>query len=189
MMYKVFSQISNSQPARVPSLARVLGIDPGLTRCGFAVIESGPSALAFDVIRTPSDWGSPDRILHIASEIESVISHWQPELVAIEEVFAQQNLRSVMSVAQISGALMFLAKRLGLQVQLVTPTAVKLAVTGSGAAAKPEVSNMVTRHFKLKEQPKPADVSDALAIAFTALQRLSTPALQRWVEAERNSKR
>lgn len=167
----------------------MLGIDPGLTRCGFAVADTGPTAVEFGVIRTPADWDIADRIHHIASGIQSLISRFSPDLLAIEEVFAQQNLRSVMSVAQLSGSIIFLAKEAGMQVQLVTPTAVKLAVTGSGGSAKTAVSNMVVRHFKLTEPPRPADVADALAISLTALQRLGTPARMRWVEAEKNARR
>jgi len=170
-------------------LTRVLGIDPGLTRCGFAVADTGPVAVEFGVIRTPAEWDLADRIHHIASEIQSLIGRLCPDILAIEEVFAQQNLRSVMSVAQVSGSIIYLAKQAGMKVQLVTPTAVKLAVTGSGGAAKSAVSNMVVRHYKLKEPPRPADVADALAISLTALQKLGTPARTRWVEAEQNARR
>ncbi|MEY3028965.1 MAG: crossover junction endodeoxyribonuclease RuvC [Actinomycetota bacterium] len=167
---------------------RVLGIDPGLTRCGFAIVESGPKALEFGLLKTPAEWQLDQRIHFIAKGIEDLIDNYKPEIFAIEEVFAQQNLRSVMSVAQVSGALIFVAKRAGIESRLITPTAVKSSVAGSGTASKDAVARMVLRHFGLKEAPKPADVADALAVALAALQESQTPARRRWVEAQRSAK-
>ena len=167
----------------------MLGIDPGLTRCGFAVVEVGPRAVEFGVLRTPADWNLQDRIHFIASSVQGLIERFEPSHFAIEEVFAQQNLRSVMSVAQVSGALIFLAKQAELEVSLLTPTAVKSLVAGSGSATKEAVAKMVIRHFGLKQTPKPADVADALAVAIAAMTPSETPAKQRWVEAQRKSKR
>ncbi len=189
MTCKTFMPISRQLPTRTASLTRVLGVDPGLTRCGFAVVDSGPVAVEYGVIRTPADWSLADRIHFIASEAQRLIAAFRPELLAIEEVFAQQNLKSVMSVAQVSGALIYLAKQADMQVQLVTPTAVKLAVTGSGGSDKSSVANMIVRHYKLAEPPKPADVADALAVAYAAIQKLGTPARLRWVEAEQKARR
>jgi crossover junction endodeoxyribonuclease RuvC len=188
-MFKAFMPITNQSRARAISLTRVLGIDPGLTRCGYAIVEAGPKAVEFGVLRTPADWKLEARIHFIADAFRDLIGKYQPSLVAIEEVFAQQNLRSVMSVAQVSGALIYLAKQADLEIRLITPTAVKSTVAGSGAATKEAVSRMVVRRFNLQQAPKPADVADALAIAFAAMLQSETPARKRWVEAQQNAKR
>jgi crossover junction endodeoxyribonuclease RuvC len=124
--------------------------------------------------------------------LNQIISVHKPVLIAIERVFAQANLRSVMGVAQISGALMALAFKHDIPLEFFTPSEVKLAVTGSGRADKVQVSEMVKRTLNLQETPKPADVADALAVAICASKRaqgLGTNAQQKWVAAAKSANR
>ena len=148
---------------------RVLGVDPGLTRCGLGVVEGSPgrppTLVAVGVIRTPADLDVAKRLVQIEAGIEEWIEKHRPDAVAVERVFAQQNVRTVMGTAQASGIAMVVAARRGLPVALHTPSEVKAAVTGSGRADKDQVTTMVTRILKLAERPTPADAADALALA------------------------
>ncbi|WP_405067441.1 crossover junction endodeoxyribonuclease RuvC [Kribbella sp. NBC_01510] len=148
---------------------RVLGVDPGLTRCGLGIVEGTPgkppTLVAVGVIRTPSDLDVAKRLVRIEAELEEWITKHRPDAVAVERVFAQQNVRTVMGTAQASGVAMVVAARRGLPVALHTPSEVKAAVTGSGRADKEQVTTMVTRILKLAERPTPADAADALALA------------------------
>jgi crossover junction endodeoxyribonuclease RuvC len=148
---------------------RVLGVDPGLTRCGLGVVEGTPgrppTMIAVGVIRTPADLDVAKRLVRIEAELEEWIIEHRPDAVAVERVFAQQNVRTVMGTAQASGVAMVVAARRGLPVALHTPSEVKAAVTGSGRAGKEQVTTMVTRILKLAERPTPADAADALALA------------------------
>jgi crossover junction endodeoxyribonuclease RuvC len=113
-------------------------------------------------------------------------------MIALERVFAQANLRSVMGVAQVSGTLMAIAYEAKIPLQFFTPSEVKAAVTGNGRATKDQVAMMVTRILKLKEVPKPADVADALAVALCASKRgvaVGTSAQQQWVAAAKKASR
>ena len=148
---------------------RVLGVDPGLTRCGLGIVEGTPgkppTLVAVGVIRTPADLDVAKRLVRIEAELEEWITEHRPDAVAVERVFAQQNVRTVMGTAQASGVAMVVAARRGLPVALHTPSEVKAAVTGSGRADKEQVTTMVTRILKLAERPTPADAADALALA------------------------
>lgn len=148
---------------------RVLGIDPGLTRCGVGVIESAPGRLVslihVDVLRTPSNMPLEQRLASIHFELSDLISRYQPQAIAIERVFAQSNVRTVMGTAQVSGIGLLLAAQMGIAVQTYTPSEVKAAVSGNGRADKAQVTSMVTRILNLNNPPKPADAADALAIA------------------------
>jgi crossover junction endodeoxyribonuclease RuvC len=148
---------------------RVLGVDPGLTRCGLGIVEGTPgkppAMVAVGVIRTPADLDVAKRLVQIEAELEEWITKYRPDAVAVERVFAQQNVRTVMGTAQASGVAMVVAARRGLPVALHTPSEVKAAVTGSGRAGKEQVTTMVTRILKLAERPTPADAADALALA------------------------
>jgi crossover junction endodeoxyribonuclease RuvC len=147
----------------------VLGVDPGLTRCGIGVVDGAtgrPLELVhFGVIRTPTDAAPADRLLVIADALTALIAQYRPDAVAVERVFSQQNVRTVMGTAQVSGLAMVAAARAGARVALHTPTEVKAAVTGSGAAQKAQVGAMVARLLRQSEVPKPADAADALALA------------------------
>ncbi len=154
---------------------RVLGVDPGLTRCGLGVVEGTagrpPALVAVGVIRTPADLDVAKRLVRIETELEEWIIEHKPDAVAVERVFAQQNVRTVMGTAQASGVAMVVAARRGLPVALHTPSEVKAAVTGSGRAGKEQVTTMVTRILKLDERPTPADAADALALAICHIWR------------------
>lgn len=148
---------------------KILGIDPGLTRCGFGLIEkTGPRQVSFldvGVLRTDAEVAIEVRIGSLARAIEELIVRHAPGAIAIERVFAQANLRSVMGTAQISGVVLNLAFQHGIPIAFHTPTEVKAAVTGSGRADKAQVGFMVAKILNLNEIPKPADAADSLAIA------------------------
>ncbi|MFG1819945.1 crossover junction endodeoxyribonuclease RuvC [Kribbella sp. NPDC049174] len=157
---------------------RVLGVDPGLTRCGLGIVEGSPgkppALVAVGVIRTPADLDVAKRLVRIEVELEEWIDKHRPDAVAVERVFAQHNVRTVMGTAQASGVAMVVAARRGLPVALHTPSEVKAAVTGSGRAGKEQVTTMVTRILKLAERPTPADAADALALAICHVWRGGT---------------
>jgi len=154
---------------------RVLGIDPGLTRCGVGVVEGDvgrPLTLVdVGVIRTSSSVAVPDRLVTIERGIEAWIEEHLPDAVAVERVFARSDVSTVMGTAQASGIAMVVAARRGLPVALHTPSEVKAAVSGSGRADKAQVGLMVTRILRLDAMPKPADAADALALAITHIWR------------------
>ncbi len=148
---------------------RVLGIDPGLTRCGVAVIAGAPGrrldALHIGVITTSPDLPLPERLLLVEQALESLVEQFEPDVVAVERVFSQHNVRSAMGTAQAAAMGFLVAARRGIPVASHTPTEVKAAVTGNGRADKAQVTAMVTRLLQLPEPPKPADAADAVAIA------------------------
>lgn len=154
---------------------RVLGVDPGLTRCGLGIVEGtvGRPLTMVDVgvARTAPDLAIEKRLLSIESEIDAWVLKHRPDVVAVERVFSQHNLRTVMGTAQASGIAMLVAARHGLPVVLHTPSEVKASVTGSGRADKVQVTAMVTRLLRLKEAPRPADAADALALAICHIWR------------------
>lgn len=154
---------------------RVLGVDPGLTRCGVGVVEgvAGRSLIlrGVGVVRTPVDTDLGHRLVAIEQGIEQWLDEYQPEFVAVERVFSQHNVRTVMGTAQASAVAMLCAARRGLPVALHTPSEVKAAVTGSGRADKAQVGAMVTRLLRLDAPPKPADAADALALAICHIWR------------------
>lgn len=182
---------------------RVLGVDPGLTRCGVGVVDVArnrtATLVAVDVIRTSKDDPLEKRLLEIGAGVERILDEYTPDAVALERVFAQQNLRTVMGVAQASGVVLLVSARRGLSVGLHTPTEVKAALTGYGGAEKKQLGAMVARVLRLDEVPKPADASDALALAICHAWRGAgtvapgsgdlTPAQEAWRAAERSAGR
>jgi crossover junction endodeoxyribonuclease RuvC len=148
---------------------RVLGVDPGLTRCGLGVVEGMAGrklmAVGFDVARTPATDDVALRLLALEREIEQWIARYRPDVVAVERVFSQHNVRTVMGTAQAAAVAITCAARAGIPVVLHTPSEVKAAVTGNGRADKQQVTTMVTRLLNLDAPPKPADTADALALA------------------------
>lgn len=148
---------------------RVLGVDPGLTRCGLGVVEGVPGRklrmVAVGVVRTPPTDELGDRLVLIERAMEEWLDLHEPDAVAVERVFSQHNVRTVMGTAQASAVAIVAAARRGIPVALHTPSEVKAAVTGSGRAEKAQVGAMVTRLLGLVEQPTPADAADALALA------------------------
>ncbi|NUS54027.1 MAG: crossover junction endodeoxyribonuclease RuvC [Streptomycetaceae bacterium] len=165
---------------------RVFGVDPGLTRCGLAVVDGGSgrsvTAVDVDVVRTPADMVLAERLLAIATAAEHWLDTHQPTVIAVERVFSQHNVRTVMGTAQAGGVIALSAARRGLPVVFHTPSQVKAAVTGSGSAGKAQVTSMVTRILGLKVQPSPADAADALALAICHCWR--APLLERTARAE-----
>jgi crossover junction endodeoxyribonuclease RuvC len=154
---------------------RVLGIDPGLTRCGMGVVDGDvgrPLALVdVNVLRTSSSDPVPTRLVTIEKGVEAWIEEYAPDAVAIERVFARSDVSTIMGTAQASGIAMVVAARRGLPVALHTPSEVKAAVSGSGRADKAQVAAMVARILRLPAPPKPADAADALALAITHVWR------------------
>ncbi len=148
---------------------RVLGVDPGLTRCGLGVVDGQVGRplrmVAVDVLRTPAGDPVGRRLVEIEARIEEWLDRYAPDAVAVEQVFSQHNVKTVMGTAQASGVALVAAARRGLPVALHTPSEVKAAVTGSGRADKQQVTTMVTRLLRLSERPAPADAADALALA------------------------
>ncbi len=183
---------------------RVLGIDPGLTRCGFGVVDVAPNRsavlVAVGVIRTDPELPIERRLLAIGTGLDALIAAHSPTQMAVERVFAQHNLRTVMGTAQAAGLVLERAARNGIPVGMHTPSEVKAAVTGYGNADKRQVTAMVTRILGLEVAPKPADAADALALALchawgagrsagASADGALTPAQRAWHEAERQTAR
>lgn len=147
----------------------VLGVDPGLTRCGIGVVRGSVgrplTMIDVGVVRTPPDLDIARRLHQLEQALEARIVEHRPDVVAVERVFAQHNVRTVMGTAQASAIAMVVAARHGIAVHLHTPSEVKASVTGSGRADKAQVAQMVTRLLRLAEAPKPVDATDALALA------------------------
>lgn len=154
---------------------RVLGVDPGLTRCGLGVVDGGPGravrCVAVDVLRTPPEGELGTRLVAVAEEVERWVAQYRPDVVAVERVFSQHNVRTAMGTAQVGGVVALVAARQGLPVAFHTPSEVKAAVTGSGRAGKEQVTIMITRLLGLPARPRPADAADALALAVCHLWR------------------
>ncbi|MDN6424846.1 MAG: crossover junction endodeoxyribonuclease RuvC [Bifidobacterium crudilactis] len=147
----------------------ILGVDPGLTRCGVGVIEAGASRrLSFihvDVVRSAPAQSQVIRLLTIFNGLSAKMDAFAPDAVSIERVFAQSNRNTVLGTAQAAGLAMLAAAQRGIPVALHTPTEAKLAITGNGKAEKIQMERMVTTILKLDRLPTPADAADALALA------------------------
>ncbi|MDQ1483184.1 MAG: crossover junction endodeoxyribonuclease RuvC [Actinomycetota bacterium] len=154
---------------------RVMGVDPGLTRCGLGIVEGAVGKplrlVAVGVVRTPPSQDPAMRLLTLQIEIDQWMARYEPDAVAVERVFAKANIKGIMGTAQASAVPMLAAARLGLPLVLHTPTEIKAAVTGNGRADKAQVTAMVTRILSLDIPPKPADAADALALAICQVWR------------------
>jgi crossover junction endodeoxyribonuclease RuvC len=154
---------------------RVLGVDPGLTRCGFGVIDGDPgrrlALVATGVVSTSAADEIGLRLLALEEHVERWLTDYRPDAVAVERVFSQHNVRTVMGTAQAGAVAIVCAARRRLPVALHTPSEVKAAVTGSGRADKAQVTHMVTRLLAMTDPPRPADSADALALAICHLWR------------------
>jgi crossover junction endodeoxyribonuclease RuvC len=163
-----------------------MGVDPGLTRCGLSVIDGGHGrhvvALDVDVVRTPSDEPLQRRLLTISDAVEHWMDTHHPDVLAIERVFSQQNVSTVMGTAQAGGVIALAAAKRGITVHFHTPSEVKAAVTGNGSADKAQVTAMVTKILALQTKPTPADAADALALAICHCWR--APMIARMAQAE-----
>lgn len=159
------------EPVFVPQ--RVLGIDPGLTRCGYAVVDgrgaNAATPVSLGVIRTPSTDPLPRRLAALRAEFAALLEEFQPSAVAVEQVFFQVNVRTAMSVGQASGLALAEAAAFGCEVAQYTPNQVKDAVAGWGGAGKEQVQKMVQARLGLTAVPKPPDAADAAALALTHL--------------------
>ncbi len=148
---------------------RVMGIDPGLTRCGLSVVQAGKGRavypIAVGVVRTPVDAPLEQRLRRLSDAVNEWMDQYQPEVIALERVFERSNVSTVMNTAHASGVLMLAAAQRNLDVFMYTPSEVKKAVSGNGRADKAQMTNMITRILGLSEPPKPADAADALALA------------------------
>ncbi|MHA6800527.1 crossover junction endodeoxyribonuclease RuvC [Bounagaea algeriensis] len=170
---------------------RVLGIDPGLTRCGLGVVDSGRGGqvqcVAVDVARSSAESELADRLLTISRTVEHWLDAYTPEVVAVERVFSQHNVRTVMGTAQVSGVVALAAAQRQMPVAFHTPSEVKAAISGSGRAGKDQVTTMVARVLGLGSKPKPADAADALALAVCHAWR--SPMVGRLADAEAEAAR
>ncbi|WP_426297860.1 crossover junction endodeoxyribonuclease RuvC [Arthrobacter sp. R-11] len=187
---------------------RVLGVDPGLTRCGIGVVDvernRRATMVAVGVVGTSPEETLDRRLLVIAEAIDEWLDLYKPDVMAVERVFSQLNVSTVMGVAQASGVVIAAAARRGIPVALHTPSEVKAAVTGSGGANKDAVTKLITKILRLDAPPRPADAADALALAVTHAWRAGsgaaaattgpgssalTPAQRAWAEAEAKARR
>jgi crossover junction endodeoxyribonuclease RuvC len=146
----------------------VLGVDPGLTRCGYGAVRKDGAKLraeAAGVLTTPVTDALPARLAELQRGLRALLAELRPDAVAVERVFFQSNVRTAMSVGQASGVVLAEAAAAGCAVVEYTPTQVKAAVTGTGAADKAQMQRMVQSLLGLAELPRPADAADALALA------------------------
>jgi len=145
----------------------VLGIDPGLTRCGYAIVRSAthPELVTMGVISTRVDDALPERLARLHDDVAALLDEYQPAAVAVERVFFQHNTRTAMSVGQASGIVLALAASRGCEVAQYTPSQVKNAVAGDGAADKAAMQRMIQLRFGLHSLPTPADAADAAGLA------------------------
>lgn len=164
----------------------MMGVDPGLTRCGLSVIESGRGrqviALDVDVVRTSADQPLQKRLLAISDSVEHWMDTHRPDVIAIERVFANANANTAMGTAQAGGVIAMQAAKRDIEVHFHTPSEVKAAVTGNGRADKAQVTAMVTKILALQQKPTPADAADALALAICHCWR--APMIARMAAAE-----
>ncbi len=146
----------------------VLGIDPGLTRCGYGAVRPaapGPVAVASGVLRTEPSADLPDRLATLHADVTELVADLRPSALAVERLLFQHNVRTAVAVGQASGVVLTVAAQAGIPVTHYSPNEVKLAVAGDGAADKHAVQEMVTRVLRLAERPEPPDAADALALA------------------------
>ena len=148
---------------------RVLGIDPGLTRCGIGIVDKAGAQnlvmVGVGVIKTSPDLPLELRLLELETQILEWVAKFQPDVIAVERVFSQLNVKTAMATGQAAGVALLIAARAGLPVVMHTPTEVKAAITGSGRADKKQIAQMVQRLLNLDEIPNPVDSTDALALA------------------------
>ncbi len=168
---------------------RVLGVDPGLTRCGVGIVDgavgSPISLVEVGVILTPVDSPLEQRLLDLDQQLSQWINLWKPDVIAVERVFSQHNVRTVMGTGQAAGVALLLAAKAGIPVMMHTPSEVKASVTGNGRSNKVQVAQMVQKILNLETIPKPVDATDALALAICNIWRgAGTSRLAQAVAAE-----
>jgi len=157
---------------------RVMGIDPGLTRCGLSVVQTGRGRqvipVAVGVVRTPSGAELSERLLRLSTAVREWMDDYRPDVIAMERIFERGNVSTVMHTAHAVGVLVLAAAERGIPVHMYTPSEVKKAISGNGRADKKQMTNMITRILGLGEPPKPADAADALALAICHVWRGGT---------------
>ena len=166
--------LANRRSIRDWRTVRVIGIDPGLTRTGYGVVDrssGGLVAVGFGVVRTAPDRPQAERLADLGAEIGAVIEQFGPEVAAVERVFFNNNVKTAMSVGQASGVVLASAASAGLEVATYTPTDVKQSVVGFGSATKAQVGSMVCALLRLDAAPKPPDAADACALAICHINR------------------
>jgi crossover junction endodeoxyribonuclease RuvC len=154
---------------------KVIGIDPGIATTGYAVVEGRPGrlrALAFGVVRTPTTEPLAVRLAALGGRLEAIVATHGPQVAAVERLFFNSNARTAMAVGQASGVALAVAARVGVEVATYTPTEVKGSIVGVGSASKQQVQAMVARVLRLPAPARPADASDACALAICHLNRL-----------------
>lgn len=158
-----------NNPAQIASPKRIMGIDPGLTRCGLSVVQNSAGRkvlpVAVGVVRTPREAQLTQRLQELYEAVGEWIDEYQPDVVAIERIFERGNVSTVMQTAHGVGVIMLACAQRGLEVHTYTPSEVKKAITGNGTADKKQMTTMITRILGLSAPPKPADAADALALA------------------------
>ncbi len=159
---------------------RILGIDPGLGRCGFGLIETttraGARALDFGVVTTTVDAPLPSRLKELYDSLQEVFKQTRPEVVAVEKLFFAKNITTGIAVAEARGVVLLVSEQMGVKVFEYTPNEIKKSMTGYGAATKTQMQEMVRVQLGLEKKPQPDDAADALAVAITCafLYRTST---------------
>ena len=160
----------------------VLGIDPGLTRCGYGAVRTHPEqhglleAMAAGVVETDPKAPTPERLGILLAELEALVEELRPDVVCVERVFFQANVQTAMAVSGAAGVAQAVAARAGVEVVEYTAQQVKVAVAGNGAAGKADVQRMVTLLLGLRGTVRPPDAADALGLAIT--HHLATPLLR-----------
>ena len=144
---------------------KILGIDPGFDRLGWAIIEHDLKIIDFGIIETSRDSEIDERLLEIHKKIKNIINTFEPECIAIERLFFAKNTKTAIDVAKCIGVILLTTKLSGLQFHEYSPSQVKQAITGYGRATKKQIQNMIMKILKISELPKPDDAADALAIA------------------------
>lgn len=154
-------------------MMKILGIDPGFGRCGFAALDatdkSKPELLTFGTITTQSNSPYPARLFELAEDIESLFQKWKPEVVSVEDLFFGRNTTTALKVAGARGVILFLAEKNQCRVVEPKPVEMKLSFTGNGKADKAEMKKMACLQFDLEKNPKIDDAADAIAAAMWAI--------------------
>jgi crossover junction endodeoxyribonuclease RuvC len=161
----------------------VLGIDPGLSRCGYGVVRqygSDLTAMAGGVVTTEPELPLQERLRVLYTELRALVAESRPDAVVVERVFFQTNVRTAMATGQAGGVALLVAAEAGCEVAQYSANEVKQAVVGFGGATKDQVQRMVAALLELDEPPKPPDVADALALAVC---HLTAQPLRRAIEA------
>ncbi len=150
---------------------RVLGIDPGYDRFGLAILEK-EKLLYSNCLTTKRDAPFAKRLYQLADKTEKLIKEWRPDMLAMEKLFFKSNQKTAMGVAEVRGAITYIATKYGLEIKEYAPVEIKMAITGHGGADKRQMARMIERLIKMKKKPKYDDEYDAIAVALTCFAHL-----------------